>query len=297
MSDCLCFRGPHSNPAFVSCPPRGLRLLRLACITLGFVLASGSALAEEIRISGTGGLLAVVQKLAETYRGGDPDVTVRMVPSLGSSGAIKAIQGGALEIAIIARPLKDDEKASGLRSLEFARSPFVFVTHPSTGMTSVGIREVGAYLSDPQKYWPDGRPVRPILRPESDSDTVLLRAISAEMNDAITATRARKGLVTAATDQDSADAIERVPGSLGAITLALVLAEQRKVKVLALDGVSPSLAALSSGRYRLSKTFYLVTGPQPARGTVAFIDHLRSPAAAKAILQYGAQVAGTAATQ
>ena len=58
----------------------------------------------------------------------------------------------------------------------------------------------------------------------ADAHIIAMGAFSSEMNSAITAALARKGLRMAATDQANADALEQLPSSLGAATLTLIRA-------------------------------------------------------------------------
>ena len=56
--------------------------------------------------------------------------------------------------------------------------------------------------------------------------------------------------------------------------LALILAEQRPLKALSLDGVAPTPDAMADGSYPLTKTFAMVTGPAPgelAKRFIAFV--------------------------
>jgi phosphate transport system substrate-binding protein len=114
-----------------------------------------------------------------------------------------------------------------------------------------------------------------------------MKAFSAEMNTAITVSQARKGLRIADTDQDNADALEQLPGSLGATTLTQIVTENRALKPLALDGAAPTLESLAAGRYRYSKTLYLVTGRDPSPLAKEFVAFIRSPAGQAVLARSG----------
>jgi len=139
--------------------------------------------------------------------------------------------------------------------------------------------------------WPDGTPVRLVLRPETDSDTNLVKAMSPAMDKAMAAAHARPGMNVAVTDQDGADAQEKTPGSLGTSTLALILAEQRKLTVLNLNGVKPAVKTVADGSYPYYKTQILVLGPKASPAARDFADFVRSPAAARVLEETGHWVA------
>jgi len=87
---------------------------------------------------------------------------------------------------------------------------------------------------------------------------------------------ARPGLTVAATDQESAMAIESTPGAIGTSTLDLLLAERRPLKALAIGGIRPSAAAIGNGTYPYFKTVYLVTRRTRTPATEAFLTFTRS---------------------
>lgn len=248
------------------------RLRRLSLATL-LSLAALSAAAAPIRVGGTGSALGTMRLLGDAFAKDDSKLRLQVVPNLGSSGGLRALQKGAIDIAVISRPLKPEELAAGLTAYEYGRSPFVLVTN-KTDARDLSRDALADMLSGRTSRWPDGTPVRPVLRPASDGDSDLLAAFSPKIAEALAQARAREGLVVASTDQDAADEAERLPGSLAANTLALVLSEKRTLNVLALDGVTPSVKALVQGQYPHFKSLYLVTRPDarvPVNRFIAFV--------------------------
>lgn len=251
--------------------------------------------AEEIRIGGTGGGLAIITRLAAEYKRNHPavtvkrTVTVKVLPSLGSAGGIKALTAGALDLAITAIPA---DKASGLVSMAFGRTPFVFATAKSRPLSGVTMREVEDLYSGRTSKWPDGSRSRVVLRPATEYDISLLKSMSPEMDRSISGALAREGMIIGVTDHDNADAIETVPGAVGAITLGQLLAEERKLKPLALNGIKPGLDTLANGSYSYSKSYYIITRPQPGPLVSSFLDFVRSATAKKILTGAGYLAAG-----
>jgi len=91
----------------------------------------------------------------------------------------------------------------------------------------------------------------------------------------------------ATTDNDAADAIESVPGAFGGTTLSLLLSEKRPLRMVSLDGITPSLRALNDRSYPYAKTFYMVTKNNPPASVRRFIDFVSSPAGAAILAKYG----------
>lgn len=268
-----------------------MRPINCLLSAVGFTLSMGMqfvplpAAAATVRVGGTGSALGVLTILKNAFQAGHPDTKIIVIPALGSGGSIKAVSADALDISLSGRPLKPTERAQNLTEQEIARTPLVLATmHTHAGFT---LNELTQIFDGTLRTWPDGSILRPILRPETESETQLLRAISPEISRSLTAAHARKGVHIAITDQDSADAIEHIPGALGTSTLALVLSEQRKIKVLALNGVNPSVTALARGDYPYFKPLYLVARQNPPDAVRAFVIFVRSPQGTKILQDNG----------
>lgn len=247
-----------------------------------------SARAEQIRIGGTGGALATMRILGDAYQKAQPGARIIVVPNLGSSGGIKAVIAGAIEISVSSRPLRESETRQGGKAVEYGRTPFVFATSGKTaGVASLTLRQVVDIYAAKADRWPDGTRIRLVLRPDNDSDSELLKSISRDLRDATEAAAKRPGMLVAITDNDAADSLERLPGSFGTTTLALILSEKRALKTLALDGIEPTVRAVADGSYPYWKPMLLVTGPKPGSAANAFIDFVRSAAGREILARTG----------
>jgi phosphate transport system substrate-binding protein len=257
-----------------------MRIPLLALVVFGLI---GPANADGLR---AGGLGATTQLLPALLAGlGEKAGTFEVVPSLGSSGGLRALAAGALDIAVSGRPLGAEELRLGMRVVATMRTPFVLVTSNDKpgGLKSAEIAEL---FRSAKSTWPDGSTVRAILRPKSDSDTPILGGMFPGMASALEAARARHDVPVAATDQDNADAAERIPGSLAGSTFTQIKTERRPLRLLPIDGVAPSLQALESGAYPFSKNIYFVLPAAENPAAASFVAFLRSPAG-RAILRDG----------
>ncbi len=250
-------------------------------------LMSGAAFhagAQALRIGGTGSALGTVRLLADALARQDASQAgMTVVPNLGSTGGLRALAAGALDIALISRPLKPEEAAAGLVVFEYGRSPFVFVTN-KTGVKSITPSTAADFLSGRTPTWPDGQPVRVVLRPATDGDNIYLASFSPDIAAALKIAHQRPGMVVAATDQDAAEAAERLPGSLALNTLALLLSEERKLNVIDFNGVAPTVKALADGSYPYFKPLLMVTRGAPGGAALRLIEFAKSPRG-RAILQ------------
>jgi len=251
------------------------------------VLGSASAGADTVRINGTGAALGGLDAVAEAYMKAHPGSRVSIMrPALGGGGSVKALRASALDLAVSARHLKEEDRAQGLVAKEYAKAPLVIaVAKDNQKIAGLTLAELADIYAGRTRVWRDGSPLRLILRQPSDADTLLLRAISPEMDAAVAAALARKGMVTAMTDQECADILEKTPGAIGTSSLALIISEKRALRSLPINGVEPSVQAFADGRYPYAKILYLVMGPHPSEEARRFADFLRS-AAGRAILRH-----------
>lgn len=248
---------------------------------------------QEISIGGTGAAIGLMKAISDDFVRTRPGVRIQVVPSLGSGGGVKALVAGALQIAVTSRPLTDDERAKPVQAIEYVRTPFVFVVQRNNPVSGVSLDEIADAFAGKRKTWPDGQPVRPVLRPLSDVDTKLVADISPALQQAITTAHQLPGKNIAITDTDIADELERVPGAIGTSTLLLVRAEQRALKPLSIGGVEPTVDNMRRGTYRYQKSIYVIVRNDAPPVVRAFVEHLQSPGVASMLAKLGATAVST----
>ena len=255
------------------------RTLLMALLILpALVSADPLVPASQIRIAGVGGAQTTIRILSEAFQKIHATTTFVMVPALGSSGSVKALLAGAIDLAIVGRPLKEAERDQGVLVTDYARTPFVFATASQSNVSAITLPELVGIYSGELQTWPDGRLMRLVLRPETEPDTENTKKLSSAMRRAVETAHSRKGMIIANTDQESALSIETIPGAIGTTSLAQIISEKRALQPLALDGVAPSLKHLADGSYRYFKTFSLVSTTKTDPLVRQFIAFVRSPA-------------------
>lgn len=242
---------------------------------LGIAVASDS---EPVRVGGTGSGSVLMQRLAQEYQKVHPGANVTVImPPLSSGGGIRALSAGKVDLAIVGRPLKAEEATMpGLgRLFEYVRTPLVFASSGTQGATLTQ-KQLADIYSGRVVNWPDGSPIRLVLRSKAESDTLVMRAMSAEMNAAIDASYRREGMLVADNDVDTFNLLVKTTGSLGPTTLGMLRLDGRRLTVARLDGIDASVKTMTSGRYPCVKSMHLLPAAAPRASVLEFLAFLHS---------------------
>jgi phosphate transport system substrate-binding protein len=246
-----------------------------------------SGFTGELTIGGTGAALGTVQQLANEFQKAHPGLRVKVLPSLGSGGGIKALIAGQLTVSVTSRFLTESERAKGVSAMEIASTPFVFATGMKTPVTDVTLDELAALYSGKTAKWSDGTQVRPVLRPLSDVDTQVVKDMSPGLNLGLNDAHERPGKNIAVTDTESADDLEKIPGAIGTSTLSLIKSEGRQLKVLSVNGVDATITNAISSKYPYLKTIYLIMPVNPSPVAQSFARFINSPSGKAILTQTG----------
>ena len=256
----------------------GANVLRLA-LAMGLAGSLASARAETITVGGTGSATPLIEQFARAYQSLKPEVSVKVIePPMGSNGSIRAVLAGAIDLAMSGKPLAEAEKAQGGQDWELGRTPFLVVTSKQPQPPGFTFEQLAAIYGGKVTAWADGSPIRLVLRSPTESDTLILRQMSPAMDRAVETALARPGLPVAANDLENVGLLEKTPGSLGTTNLGLLQSRGGQLQALPLNGVAPTLAALTRGTYPHSKSLYLARGPKLSPAAQGFLEFALSAA-------------------
>jgi phosphate transport system substrate-binding protein len=227
------------------------RLLLLLAVV--FPLTGSAATQETIRIGGTGIGTLLIQRILEASAKARPNVQAMAVtPPLGSTGGLRALAAGTLQIAVVSISSTHPDNAinpDNSRNLPWARTPFVFTGRGAASAAALTRSQVADIYAGRVAQWPGGEQIRLVTRTDRESDTRLLRALSPGIDAAVTLAHKRIGMPLAENDIDNQDLLERTPGSFGTIGLGQLLLTGSPLKPAALNGVAPTPANLRAGSY------------------------------------------------
>lgn len=240
------------------------------------IFAPLSAAAETVRVGGTGIGLAFMRQAGERLAAAEASFRTEILPSLGTNGGLKALAAGELDVALSARPMKPEETSKGLREAHCVTTALIFASSrpDPAGITAARLPSLYA---EAEPTWPDGTPLKVILRARSGSENPYLAEKVPALGDALAAAYKRTGMPVGSTDQENADIAERTAGSFAIMTLMQLRTEKLKLHPVAFDGVRPSPASIADGSYPMPIRLCLVLPASSTAGAATLIRFLVTP--------------------
>jgi phosphate transport system substrate-binding protein len=274
--------------------PSGARLLAAACflavcsslVPLRAQGAAGSS-AKPFSIAGSGSNIPLTQRLLDAF-GKRRGQALAIPPSIGTAGAIKALQAGELDIGLISRPLKEAERGSGLRQAAYARMGIVLGVNPSVPDTSISPAELVSVYNGTKSAWRNGATIIVLAREAGDSSNAILEKAVPGFAKALADSLAKKRWEVFYTDAEENEAIATMRNSLGLTDTVAVALSGGSIKALRLDGVEPSPKAVADGTYPLRKELFFAYREPLSVEARSFIDFVSSAEGAKIIFGAGA---------
>ncbi|MDB5522278.1 MAG: ABC-type phosphate transport system periplasmic component-like [Rhizobium sp.] len=252
-----------------------VNILSLGIALVAIISTPHLARAATLAVGGTGAVTEALMLIGPAFTKAT-GITLKVIPDLGTGGGIAATADGILGLAVAGRTLKEKEAAMGLKVVATFRTPFGLVTS-RPGPDGLASKDIAAIYSADQATWPDGTPLRIILRPVGDSDTMVMGKLFPGLAEALETARLRPDLSVAANDQDNAAAAEKTDGSLVGITLTQIMTEKHNLRFVAIDGVLPSMASYQDGSYPYGKTLFMMVPTDVSAEATAFLSFLATP--------------------
>ncbi|GLQ88151.1 LysM peptidoglycan-binding domain-containing protein [Dyella flagellata] len=264
-------------------PVRITRLLSAALIGAGFSTAVLAAATQSLTWRGDVVTAnSVVKGVAKAWQasGHGP---VQMQPFNTASG-LDAVAGGSADIAGSARPSSGSATDSGLNFTPVAWDGLVLVTSQSNPVSNLTLQQVHDIYFGKITNWKQlGGNDAPIdvfavASPGDGVEYSLRKLVFGRGSQPVAAPR----LYVNTTQLEQSVALD--PRAFGVTTLSSV-AGNGKIKMLHIDGTTPSTAAVASGAYPLFVPLYLVTNPSSpnAAAAKAFVDFALSDKGAAAL--------------
>jgi len=146
--------------------------------------AASASSKETLIITGTGSSIGAMQLMAKGFHKKHPTVTVEVLPSIGSTGGIRAVQDGKIDLGLAYRPLTPEERSAGIVEEPYGRTAFIFGVQDANSTKGFTLAEIEGIYAGKRTTWPNGTPIRLILRPLSDAYSTYLSSINPGLKSA-----------------------------------------------------------------------------------------------------------------
>lgn len=252
--------------------------------------APSAVLAGDVvtyRIGGTGMARKAMRLLSNDFSAIVPNIKLEILPSLGTSGGIRALTEGAIDIALAAREPTPQESAKGIEKSACFRTAMVFASS-NPNPSGIELADLPNIYRSVNRKWPDGTPVKIILRSRVGSENDFMVAAVPAMAGALEDAYKRSGMPIGSTDQENAELAVRTAGSLSVMTLLQVRAEHLSLRMLPIDGNAASAETLSNNTYPLPIDICLLTMRNRPPGVSLFLGYFWSDAARARLKSLGA---------
>jgi phosphate transport system substrate-binding protein len=241
--------------AAVSLLAVGLPLL--GCSESGGETAEQAPVPTEttLQLSGSATAMPAVRALTDAY----PEETVefRYLPPMHSGEGIAGVDGGTLDIGMISRRLHEDESALGLEETWLADDGLVVAVDEGVDVTGLSSQEIRDIYAGVHTDWSEvGGAALPIVvldRAEDESAKITLREHllqDVEVTDIAAVLGA---------EADMVEAVQFTEGAIGYFSLGLATSRGMSVRLLAVDGVEPSVDSIMDGTYSMVRPMGVVT--------------------------------------
>jgi phosphate transport system substrate-binding protein len=228
----------------------------------------------RLSISGSSTVAPLISDIARRFESTHTDIKIE-VQSVGSAKGIADLRAGACDIALISRPLLDNERE--LFYFPIARDGVAVIVHRDNRVKDVTAEQLTSILIGRITNWKalGGRdaPINLIGRGKGQGSTEI---ILSHLHLKIEQFRRRQILLT------NPDAIKAVAADPNAVTVTSVGESERSaragvpIKLLSYNGVAASSTTVRKNIYDLSRPLALVTRNLPQGLQKQFIDYATS---------------------
>ncbi|MBU2548068.1 MAG: substrate-binding domain-containing protein [Proteobacteria bacterium] len=254
-------------------------------VLIAAMIATPVAFAEtvdELLIVGTGSSASLLEAVARTFGAQYQGIVVKIPPSIGSGGGIKAVGEDEYLVARVARNIQKKEERYGLFQMPIAKIPIVFFVNTSATIKELTPEQACGIFSGSIKKWEEigtgkGK-IRVIKREDGDSSLMVLHNQFPGFKE-ITLTPNSK---TTYTDQETVVSCKDQPNSISFGSFPDVMNENR-LRALVIGGMHPT-----NPSYPYVGVLSLVYKEKNNKGALSkFIQFLSTDAAKKAIIESG----------
>ena len=228
--------------------------------------------------SGGGGALPAVQALTARFKELHPAVDW-VVTETGSNSAIKLVLSNTIDLGFVSRKLTESESRQ-VTPVPIGFSGTAVVVHAGNPATNIARDELRRIYSGEVTNWSElggiDQVVRPFMREPNAAtrqtfEGYLFGGALPTYGKNVTEVFEVEGLLTA---------VGSFRGGIGIASTGSRTASDKRVKILSVDGVPPTLESIANGSYKIVRPLFIIYGGDIAAlkpALRAFLEFVKSP--------------------
>ena len=254
----------------------------VACFFTGCGADKSTSNDGTVATDGSTSMEKVIGYLSEAYMEENADVKVTYNPT-GSGSGIQAVAEGRCDIGLSSRDLKDEEKAD-LVGTVVAIDGIAVIVNPENPVRDLTIEQIAALYKGEVANWSEVG--------GADAPVVLIgREAASGTRDGFESITDTEDLCKYSQELTSTgDVVQTVASNPNAIGYASVASVKDTVKMIDVEGVTPTTETIQNGTYKVQRNFVFVTkkNAELSETVKAFFDFATSGLADDLIVKAGA---------
>ncbi len=253
-----------------------------ACLFTGCGTDKNASSVGTVATDGSTSMEKVIGYLSEAYMEENTDVKVTYNPT-GSGSGIQAVLEGRCDIGLSSRDLKDEEKAD-LTGTVVAIDGIAVIVNPENPVADLTIEQIAALYKGEVTNWSEVG--------GADAPVVLIgREAASGTRDGFESITDTEDVCKYSQELTSTgDVVQTVASNPNAIGYASVASVKDTVKMIDVEGVTPTAETIQNGTYKVQRNFVFVTKKNAEISETAneFFEFATSEAADDLIVKAGA---------
>jgi phosphate transport system substrate-binding protein len=263
--------------------------MKKALLILSLLAVAASAPAAKLVIKGSDTIGAkLAPMLAEDYKAQNPGVTFEIAAE-GSTTGITAITDGTADIGMASRPAKALE-VTGAVARNVTMKPTIIaydgigvIVNANNPVTSLTRRQVEQIFTGDVSDWSavggNAGNISLYTRNTSSGTYSEFKELAMKKRDYAPSSQKLAG------NEQIAAEVAKNPAGVGYVGLAYI--SLPGVKVVAIDGASPSAASVKAKKYPFARPLFYYTNGEPQGEAAKFVDFTLSPKGQETVAKVG----------
>ena len=247
-----------------------LALILAACGSPAATPAPTAVPQQQVTASGSGGATSVVKYLANAYSQNHHDLAFNFLSGAGTSGGVKGVLEGQLDLGTMSRAPKESELADGIKFVALGNERVAIVTSAGLSIPELTGEQVNDIYRGKIKNWSEvggpNAPISVLARDEEETLTQILREgiFGKEPFPA--------GVVVLTSASDMQNALQKTANAIGYLSYSTVGIDKLPFHAVAIDGHDPADIQDNYPYTRLLGVAYLPSNADKVQPFLDFIN-------------------------